>query len=643
MATMLIAQNETRESGSFMGDQLCSLKAAYLFAEHGGCDKFIMSVSPGNEMAFLWQKFIDKYNVELVYDNWNPGDWSQRWAGWNKWRAERSIEGRPFDVYKELYLRIHGAMRQNMLCGSERGLGRRNIYSYWWCGQEGCPDELPIEVDWFDDTLIYHPNRTPDRDVYISPHAKTQGNMTFTFEFWTRVVKALIDAGITVTVGYEGFFCDDLNGHPLFQKFWGNHKQWMHELCKHKLVACGNTGTGWLAAACGVPMITMEPPNSQMPDHRYRECGLRNIVEVVDRPDSDYVAQRIIEEVRRVVVMTTGCYDVLHAGHIRHLERAKAMGTKLIVALNSDNSVKMLKGPERPINPESQRKAVLEALRCVDEVRVFDGPNALQLIQEIKPNVLACGHGYSLKEVVGRDLVEGYGGKVVITCVGDARNEPSTTKIIKRIRATNVIELCRIGAGMSVNPFNKLKLMADTLLSVVNLPGDMADLGAWRGGPSYIMRRLVPEKRLHIFDTWQGTPYDDPLCHHKKGEWATSLEECRKAVGNGDLTYYYQGVFPDSIGWLEDENRIYIADDGGKYPKKFCFVYIDMDTEQATHDALHFFWPRLVPGGKIVVDDYGWEPCAGVKKAIDEIFFTPTDSANMSVIPSLYTCILEKR
>lgn len=280
MGTMLIAMNETVESGSFMGDQLCSLKAAYLFVEHAppDVDRFVMSCSPENTLQFLWTKFLRKYNFEVVYDNWNPGDWRSRWEAWDEWRTTRKINNIPFDHYRELYLRIHGCQRQTLLCGSERGLGRRNIYSYWWCGQEQCPDELPPDVDWFDDSLIHHPPHVPTRDVYISPHAKTQGNVTFTFDFWAEVVSRLLEADISVTVGYDGPFCDNLLGHPLYAKHWGDHRQWMNQLCSHKLVACGNTGTGWLAAACGVPMITMEPPNSQMPDHRYRECGLRNIV-----------------------------------------------------------------------------------------------------------------------------------------------------------------------------------------------------------------------------------------------------------------------------------------------------------------------------------------------------------------------------
>ncbi len=521
MSTLLIANNCTVESGSFLGDQLCALKACYLFVEsEPDVDKVIMSVSRVNQLHFLWEKFVEKYDVHLVWDDWNPGDWEVRWAAWTKWRLERAIDGKPFDKYREHYLRIHGHQRQMALCGSERGLGRRNIYSYWYCGQEHCPDELPPSTDWFDDSLIHHPVLTPSRDVYISPLAKTQGNYTFTFDFWHEVVNRLIDAGVTVTVGYNGQFCNHLDNHPLYHRHWGDHKAWMEQVCRHKLVACGNTGTGWLAAACGVPMITMEPPNSQMPDHRYRECGLRNIVELVTEPDPEYVSKQIIAQVKRCVVITTGCYDILHAGHIRHLERSRALGTKLIVALNSDLSVKNLKGPTRPINPQGQRKSVLESLRSVDEVRIVDDP--MDLVREVRPDVLAVGYGYTLDSMIGRSFVESYGGRAVVTYHGDAKDVPSTTAIVKRVKQAEVIEVCRAGAMASVNPYEKLKHMAEVFLSVRELPGDVVDLGACRGGTSLILRRLAPNKHLHLFDTWEGTPYDDLLCHHKTGEWAAS-------------------------------------------------------------------------------------------------------------------------
>ncbi len=642
MTTMLIANNCTRENGSFMGDQLCYVKVAYLFVQNqSDVDKVIMSMSPSNEMAFLWTKFLEDPRgdgtvppVEVMYDDFNPGDNEARWVAWNRWRRDRSIDGKPFKHYRELYLRIHGAQRQTTLCGSERGLGRENIFEYVYYGQEHMPkDGSCVGADWYDDTLIHHPPHKPARDVYISPHCKTQGNVTFTFDFWADVVAKLIDAGVSVTVGYNWYFCESLLGHPLYRKHWGDHRQWMEQVCSHKLVACGNTGTGWLAAACGVPLLTMEPPNSQMPDHRYRECGLRNLVEVVDTPDASYVARRIAEEVNRCVVMTTGCYDVLHAGHIRHLEKSRALGTRLVVALNGDGSVRKLKGPLRPINPENQRKAVLESLRCVDEVRVFDGADALDLIRQVKPDVLTNGFGYELDAVVGRDVVESYGGRVVITCRGDAKDEPSTTKIVKRVmRAGDLIELCRIAQGHSVNPFDKLMLVASELVKVADLPGCVADLGTYRGGTAFVLRRVAPEKELYLFDTWTGTPFDDELCTHRKGEWKADIADCKVLLGHDERTHYHQGIFPYSADGLNEDNA-------NPWMRKFCFAYIDPDIYQTVRDAIVWFWPRMVQGGKMVFDDYGWSRCAGVKKAVDEAF---TEEQRV-VYTDQHTCVVEKR
>ena len=636
MTTMLIANNPTRENGSFMGDQLCYLKVAHLFVQNEKPDRVIMSMSPGNEMNFVWNKFIRDYEVEVVWDDWNPGDWTSRWAAWDRWRTERKLlNGITFDLYRELYLRIHGAQRQTILCGFERGLGRRNIYEYVYFGQENMPESCHGS-DVYDCT-IDHPTLTSIRDVYISPHCKTQGNYVFTFghpnAFWESVVRRLLSEGVTVTVGYDDghgkFYDDEWRGNQYYMRHWGTHEQWVERVCQHKLVCCGNTGTGWVAAATGVPLLTMEPPNSQMPDHRYRECGLRNLVDVVSEPDPEHVARLAIAEVRRKVVLTTGCYDILHAGHVRHLEKARALGTRLVVALNSDKSVKALKGSERPINPEGQRKTVLEALRCVDEVRITDDP--LLVLQDLNPYILACGFGYTTDEIVGKGIIESRGGSVAVTCTGDAKDEPSTTKVVAKIKCANLQDIIAAAVPYSVNPPDKLKLLADEFLSVTNLPGDVADLGTCRGGTALVLRRLS-DKVLHCFDTWTGTPYDDPMCHHKKGEWAASLGECERIVGDGTNTIYHKGVFPDSTNeW------------GRGFPSivnKFCFVYVDTDTYQSVHDAIEFFWPRLVPGGKMVLDDYGWEPCAGVAKALDE-WYVGIDAGSKRIVG--YTCIVEKR
>ena len=104
-----------------------------------------------------------------------------------------------------------------------------------------------------------------------------------------------------------------------------------------------------------------------------------------------------------MIVFTNGCFDVLHRGHIEYLEKSRALGSKLIVGLNSDASVRELK-PSRPINTAEDRRVVLLALRCVDEVIIFDEPTPLELIKRINPDIITKGGDYSLDQVVGAKI-----------------------------------------------------------------------------------------------------------------------------------------------------------------------------------------------------------------------------------------------
>ena len=114
------------------------------------------------------------------------------------------------------------------------------------------------------------------------------------------------------------------------------------------------------------------------------------------------------------IVFTNGCFDILHIGHIRCLEEAKNRGDILIVALNSDQSIRSIKGPSRPFTPEAERAEVLSALACVDYVVIFDEPDPLELISSLKPNILVKGGDWTPETTIGREVVEGTGGKVVI-------------------------------------------------------------------------------------------------------------------------------------------------------------------------------------------------------------------------------------
>jgi len=111
-------------------------------------------------------------------------------------------------------------------------------------------------------------------------------------------------------------------------------------------------------------------------------------------------------------VFTNGCFDILHVGHIRYLKEARDLGDKLVIGLNSDASVKRLKGEARPVMSQADRKEVLESLRFVDEVLIFDQDTPLELIKKVKPQILVKGGDYSIESIVGGREVLSWGGEV---------------------------------------------------------------------------------------------------------------------------------------------------------------------------------------------------------------------------------------
>jgi rfaE bifunctional protein nucleotidyltransferase chain/domain len=130
----------------------------------------------------------------------------------------------------------------------------------------------------------------------------------------------------------------------------------------------------------------------------------------------------------RKIVFTNGCYDILHTGHTRLLKKAKAMGDALVVAINSDSSVRKIKGKDRPIVPQNERAEVLAALSSVDIVTIFYEPDPYNIIRDIVPDVLVKGGDWKKGTIIGTDIVEGAGGKV------------SNIKYIKGHSTTNIIK-----------------------------------------------------------------------------------------------------------------------------------------------------------------------------------------------------------
>jgi len=132
------------------------------------------------------------------------------------------------------------------------------------------------------------------------------------------------------------------------------------------------------------------------------------------------------------IVFTNGVFDIMHPGHVAQLEAARSFGDFLVVGLNSDASVRMLaKGEDRPVLDEVARRIMLQALRCVDAVEVFNAPTPYDLISQVRPDILVKGADYANAEVVGRDVVESYGGRVELIPLVPGY---STTAIIKKIR-----------------------------------------------------------------------------------------------------------------------------------------------------------------------------------------------------------------
>ncbi|WP_420388216.1 D-glycero-beta-D-manno-heptose 1-phosphate adenylyltransferase [Roseivirga sp.] len=131
------------------------------------------------------------------------------------------------------------------------------------------------------------------------------------------------------------------------------------------------------------------------------------------------------------VVFTNGCFDILHLGHIDYLEKAAAMGDKLVVGLNSDDSVRELKGPERPVNKEYARSRMLAALSFVDGLTVFSEKTPRELITYLLPDILVKGSDYSVETIVGADVVLGNGGEVKTI---DLVEGYSTSNIIEKIK-----------------------------------------------------------------------------------------------------------------------------------------------------------------------------------------------------------------
>jgi D-beta-D-heptose 7-phosphate kinase/D-beta-D-heptose 1-phosphate adenosyltransferase len=139
-----------------------------------------------------------------------------------------------------------------------------------------------------------------------------------------------------------------------------------------------------------------------------------------------------LRHVGKKVVFTNGVFDLLHPGHVRYLRDARREGDALVVAINSDRSVRAIKGPARPLNPAHERAEIVAALECVDAVLVFDEDNPQETVRLLQPDVLVKGADWKADAIIGRDTVEARGGRVVRIPIAEGY---STSAIIAKIRS----------------------------------------------------------------------------------------------------------------------------------------------------------------------------------------------------------------
>ncbi len=148
-------------------------------------------------------------------------------------------------------------------------------------------------------------------------------------------------------------------------------------------------------------------------------------------PESARAALEAWRAAGQVVVFTNGVFDLLHRGHVEYLEEARSLGDRLVVGVNSDASVRRLKGPGRPLVPQEDRLRVVAALACVDLAVVFDDDTPERLIREVQPQVLVKGGDWPVERIVGREFVESLGGRVLSVPL---REGHGTSRLLERIR-----------------------------------------------------------------------------------------------------------------------------------------------------------------------------------------------------------------
>ncbi|MDR6414391.1 D-glycero-beta-D-manno-heptose 1-phosphate adenylyltransferase [Pseudarthrobacter sulfonivorans] len=254
------------------------------------------------------------------------------------------------------------------------------------------------------------------------------------------------DALLTSTGARSVVVTLDRDGTVLFAADGTTHRTWARPAAEKQASGAGDTFVAalTLARSAGLPLtasldlaqaaadVVVHQPGTSVCSTAQLSRHLESFADTALGVEELALQVSVHRARGERIVLTNGCFDVLHSGHTRYLNQAKQLGDVLVVALNSDESVRRLKGPGRPINTGAERAAVIAALSCVDYVTIFDTPTASPLIRRLKPDVYAKGGDYTPEMLAETDAVGECGGRVAIL---DYVAERSTTAVVQRIRA----------------------------------------------------------------------------------------------------------------------------------------------------------------------------------------------------------------
>jgi hypothetical protein len=294
MRTMLISYSGSG-TGFALGDVITMIAAAKLWISHDPHEHYLLTLIENEPRNVLWNKLIREHKIEVVFDKLLSKP--KKHATFDARLSSRQINGIGFETYRELYTRTDGPERQQFLAGKKVCPNQINIIEYYLLGQNDGMNSC-VDTTEFPRGLIDVPAIARDKFILIAPHETCHQNKQFTLVFWRNVIQILLSYGIDVIVNDNTEFMADYLEHPQFTKTFYDIEQLIEQVASVAMVACGNTGIGWLAAATETPFVAMQK-NLILPEYCFQHSGCSSLLELVTIPRPEIAAKIILKHLEK--------------------------------------------------------------------------------------------------------------------------------------------------------------------------------------------------------------------------------------------------------------------------------------------------------------------------------------------------------